>query len=222
MAPAGADAPPDAAPRQCYLEITQPRHGLLAGIADTEVVPAIGHHCVVEPLGSGAEVPLRLGAPFRVFPEGYAYPVEAASGCPMAIARASGGHRVVYFPFQIGTGFWRAGIEDLGSLMANSVLWAGSRPELEVQAPTTVHASLRARDDLRMVHLVNLTGGRRFFRQLVPIADVELGLRCRTAARAFCLSDGRPAAFVARAGMLWATLDRLADYEVVVFEGVVE
>ncbi len=219
MAPAGAEAPADSSLRQAYLEIEEARHPLLDGIVDTEVIPVIGQHCAVELRGAAVEVPLRLGASFRVFPEGYSYPVEPAPRHPMAIAaRREGAGRVVYFPFQVGTLFWRAGIEDLAVLAVNAVRWAGSDPDLNVKAPSTVHVSLRTKGNLRIVHLINLTGGRRFFRQLVPVRDIEVGLRCARLQGVSRLGAGASLPARERDGRWWVTVDRLEDYEVVVFD----
>ena len=137
----------------------------------------------------------------------------------MAVASAPAqAGRVVYLPFQAGTVFWRAGIEDLATLIVNAVEWVGGEPDLKVKAPSILEVSLRAKANLRMVHLMNLTGGRRFFRQIVPLRDVEVGLR-GAAARAYCLSDGKALPLRQRDGRWWVNVDRVDDYDVVVFEG---
>ena len=165
-------------------------HELLAGLEGTDLVPAAGRYCVVE-AEPGAEVPLRLAHPFIIFPEGLSYTAEPDLDHPMMIAakgpggsggatvsRASAGSRTVYFPGQIDRLHGKGGLPDLSTLMANAVRWcaAGSLPLL-CEAPNTVYAALRLQEGRAMIHLVNLSGGRRYLRQIIPLRNIAVRIK---------------------------------------------
>jgi hypothetical protein len=207
---------------QSYFRVAA-SHPLTAGLDGTTVIPAAGFACAVEP-APGSAVPLRFVPPFRVSPEGIAYGSVDAADTPMAVAReaAGGAGRAVYFPAQVDRFYGKLGYPDLKTLLVNAAAWtAGGAPVLEVQAPPTLSVSLRAQDRRRLVHMVNLTGGRRFFTELVPVRGVLVSLRAEGSPRvrrAFLLSDGKELAVQAAGGRFVVGVPQVRDYDVLVME----
>ncbi len=199
-------------------------HPVTGGLDGTTVVPAAGSYCIVEP-ARDASVPLRFIPPFRVSPEGIAYGTVEQADTPMAVARegAGGAGRAVYFPTQVDKYYGKLGYPDLKALLVNAALWtAGGSPVLEVQAPPTLSLSLRAQEKRRLVHMVNLTGGRRFFTELVPVRGVRVSLRAEGAPkvrRAFLLSDRKDLAVSTAGGRFTVVVPEVRDYDVLVLEG---
>ncbi|WP_186445973.1 beta-galactosidase trimerization domain-containing protein [Paenibacillus cremeus] len=209
--------------KQAYSNVQNAEHPLLEQLGDTSVIPASDQFCQVN-AAAGAEVPLTLSAAFRVFPEGMSYTVEPDTGHPMLVTseHASGG-RVVYFPGQPDAAFTRIGYPDWSLLMVNAVKWTtrGSLP-LQVEAPPTLLATLRLQDDRRVVHLVNVNGGRRMFQQLIPARDVQITLPIDQGfvpQRVLALSTGRELPLILNGTQAKVTVPSVEDYEVIVFQG---
>ncbi len=210
---------------QSYFRIAR-GHPLTDGLEGTTVIPAAGMYCAVEPIG-GAAVPLRLLPPFRVSPEGIAYGNVDEADTPMAAARegGSGAGRGVYFPAQVDKYYGKLGYPDLKTILVNATLWAAAcEPVLEVHAPPTLSVTLRAQSapkERRLVHMVNLTGGRRFFSELVPVLDVRVSLRAAGAPRirtAYLLSDGKALPVTAADGRYAVAVPEVRNYDVLVLE----
>jgi len=109
---------------------------------------------------------------------------------------------------------------DLRDLISNAVRWAACDVlPLRVDGPASLQVSLRTQPGRYLVHLVNLTGGERFFRELVPLHDVVVTLPLGIEGdigRAFLLSDGQTLP-VTRGTEGWqVTVPRLVDYDVLV------
>ncbi|MFH5185203.1 family 10 glycosylhydrolase [Paenibacillus sp. TAB 01] len=205
---------------QAYMNVREPDHPLLQGLELTGVLPAGGDYCALELLLGAASVPLTLSAPFRVFPEGLAYTDEPENGAPMAVANEHGaGGRTIYFPSRIDRLFWQTGFPDLKQLIVNAVQWTtqGDIP-LTTEAPVTCDISFRRKGNKRMVHLVNLTGGRRVFNELVPLHNLKVGIKETSVAAAYLLSTGEPLELTLDQGVAQVTVAVLQDYDVVVFE----
>ncbi len=224
-------ASPEEGYKQVYMEITRDgRRGegaaILAELDGTTVLPMGGDICAVS-AGSETEVPLTLSAPFLVFPEGLSYPdpIHSSAGDPdpLTVLRIHpGGGRTGYFAGRPGALSWTVPYPDLHRLLANAVSWAATdQLPVRVTGPTTLQISLRTQPGRRMVHLINLTGGPRFFRALIPLRDVGVSLplgadECVT--RAYLLSD-RVSLPVTVQGQVWQTsVPEIKDYDVLVFE----
>ena len=212
---------PDEGYKQAYMVLSG-AHPLLANIGGTAVLPMGGDYCVIS-VSSDTDVPLRLSAPFIVFPEGFSYPTAAASDDPLMVAKehAQGG-RTVHFAGALGTLAWTVPYPDLRRLIANAVVWAAHDAlPIRVGGPPSLQVSLRTQPGRRLVHLINLTGGERFFRELVPLHDVTVTLPVRaghSVHRAFLLSDGRELPVIQGADAWQVTVPRIVDYDVLVFE----
>ena len=175
----------------------------------------------------GVQVPLVLGAPFVVFPEGYSYPTRPASRDPMAVVSENErGGRAVYFPGQPDALYWNVPYPDLGRLIANAVRWAvHDELPVRVEAPLTLQVSVRKQltgqyDRRRLlVHLVNLTG-ERFFDEVVPLHDVQVAIPVdeEGAVKAFLLSSGETLPVQVDDKARSIIVPKVVDYEVVVIE----
>jgi hypothetical protein len=208
--------------KQAYMNVRDAEHPLFEQLGNTSVIPASNRFCEVKAAPEAA-VPLTLSAAFRVFPEGMSYTREPDTGLPMLVTseHASGG-RVVYFPGQPDTAFMRFGYPDWSLLLVNAVKWTtrDSQP-VQVEAPSTLLATFREQKGRRLVHLVNVNGGRRMFQQLIPARDVTVGVMAGEGfqpKRAFLLSDRSPLPLRTEGELLSVTIPSIADYEVVVFE----
>jgi hypothetical protein len=66
-----------------------------------------------------------------------------------------------------------------------------------------------------------LTGGERLFSELVPLHDIRISIRCDNGMhvrRAWRASDGARLKIEKQGAYVTAQLDKLTDYDVVVFE----
>jgi len=213
---------PETGYKQVYMHLAA-SSPLFEGIADTSVLPMGGSYLPVR-AGEGTAVPLTLSAPFIVFPEGYAYPTQPASHDPLALVyeRSSGG-RVVYFPGQPDALFWQIHYPDHGRLLSNAVTWAvRAILPVRVKGPATMQVSVRRQAGRRLVHLINLSGGPRYFSELLPLTDIRVGMPVGETGvlptRAWLLSDGQELSLSRMDGAVWATVPLLRDYDVIVFE----
>jgi hypothetical protein len=99
---------------------------------------------------------------------------------------------------------------------------SGSRPDLRF--PQSSREGWRegaALVERRMVHLINLTGGERFFRELVPLRDVVVSLSPETGyrvVRAYTLTAGVELPITCLPEAWQVTVPEVTDYEVLVFE----
>jgi hypothetical protein len=208
--------------KQSYMNVRQASHPLLEGLGDTTVIPASHRYCMVSAVLESA-VPLTLSAAFRVFPEGMSYTQEPDTGKPMLIAceHASGG-RTVYFPGQPDKAFESIGYPDWALLLVNAVRWTTrSRLPLQVECPETLLTTLRVQNNRRLAHLVNVNGGRRMFRQVIPAHNVVVRLSLEDGFRpkgAYLLSDRKPLPMSNENHFASVVVPQVNDYDVVVFE----
>jgi len=203
------------------------KHELLKGFEGTSLIPAGGKYCLVEE-EMGACVPLRLGTPFIVLPEGLSYTEETGPGHPMMIASEhEGGGRTVFLPNQLDQLNYTTGMPDISRLLSNAVLWSsGNDIPAECNAPDTVYITLRLKENKALVHLINFTGGQRYFKRLIPVFDIEVKVAKRLFGEnvnvsASMLSDGSKLDICHNNGYITVTVPKLTDYDVVVFESCI-
>jgi hypothetical protein len=205
---------------QAYLRFTEPS-ALREHLEETGLVLIAGSCCTVEPENSAA-VAMTLEPAFRVFPEGLSYPEGEGESFPAACCSESeSGGRTVYFPVQIGKTFFTTRFPDLAVLLRNAVRWVMKQPlPLKVDAPSTLHTALRQKDNYTIVHCINLTGGERFFTELIPVHDVRIGIPIQDGKKpgAMAVSREEPLAVAAHEGYWQVTVPQIDDYEIVVFE----
>lgn len=209
--------------KQAYMNIQDKHSPLLRNIGDTQVIPAAYQFCHVE-AGSSVEVPLTLSAAFRVFPEGMSYTTAPDTGCPMAITKtyASGG-RVVYFTGQPDIAFFRAGYPDWSRLMVNAVKWClQDQLVLETNAPSTMMITLREQENRKLIHFVNMNGGRRMFQDIIPAHDIQLAIPLSeqfVPVKAYMLSNQQQLVINSSEHTCYVTIPTIKDYDVLVLEG---
>lgn len=197
-------------------------HELLKGTEGTQLIPVAGEYCVVKE-SEKAQVPLRLTHPFVLFPEGMSYTAEPDVGHPILVAsERPGAGRSVYFPGQMDRFHWKAGFPDLSQVMANAVKWSANNDlPVECDAPNTVYVTFRRQSSRNMIHLVNLTGGERYFKQVVPVYDICVKLKkelCGGDIRAYLLSDEQPLEVLDDGAAYAVRIEKLTDYDVLVME----
>lgn len=200
-----------------------PPHPVTRSNADLELLPLLGRFLPVR-AAAGATVPYRRAAPFRVFPEGWSYTTKADPGEPMVVALDKPGRgRTVFFAPQIGKLFYATRYPPLGDLIADAVRWAaGDAMPIEVDAPDTLHTSPRRLADGRLaVHCINLTGGERFFSQIVPLHDCQIRVRMPQNSHVTATQVSTQAGLtVAQDGEWWTcAVPKLDRYDVILFEG---
>ncbi len=208
-------------PYQAYMRRTTP-DSLCGCDKLPSLVPLSGRFVPVKAAG-GTSVPLVRAAPFRLFPEGWSYSREEEPGEAMLVTGGGegGGGRTAYFAASIGRCFWQSRYPDLAELIRATIAWtARCVPPMRLDAPPTVHASLRAKGNRLMVHCVNLTGGERLFDRVVPVHDVKVGVRLDDAAKGIdcrAMTSGESLPVSIDNGFAWITAACLHDYEVFVF-----
>ena len=204
---------------QAYMRVVGD-HPVLASSPDLGLLPLPGR---VSPVVAAADTqaPLRRAAPFKVFPEGWAYPVEDDPGDPLLVAREPGEGRTVFLATQLGRSYTMLHYPPLGDLIADTVRWAAREAvPIRVQAPPTLQVSLRACDAGLAVHGVNLTGGERYMREIIPLHEVQIALReddGRPFVRATHVSSGQPLALRREGGWAAVTVPLWGAYDVILF-----
>jgi hypothetical protein len=197
-------------------------HPVLASLHETDLLPLTGMFCPVT-TQAPAKTILARTAPFQTFPEGWSYPKEKDPDDPILIVNQNpGAGRTAYFAPQIGRSFWQSRFPDMATLIRDSVQWAANtEPPLRIVGPPTFHTSLRRSGDRLMVHCINLTGGERLFSELIPLHDIRISIRCDNGMkvrRAWRASDGARLKIEKQGAYVTTQLDKLTDYDVVVFE----
>ena len=245
---------PEAGYKQTYMSIVE-HHPILEGIVGTHVMPMGGDVCVVEAEGGTRaplelSAPFIVFPEGFAYPRptsdaglartqggqaslGPADVTQTGDGTPFAVVReCPGGGRTVYFAGTVGSLFWTVRYPDHGRLIANAVRWAAREAlPVIVKGPATLQVSLRSQlatsehTKRYLVHLINLTGGERFFRELVPLRDVVVGLSRgadsiigERVQRAYLLSDLAHLPVDVDDSGWWVTIPRIVDYDVLVFE----
>jgi len=106
----------------------------------------------------GSEVVGNIVYPYRGFQMGN--PPMELTKYPAILTSNFGKGRVVYFPGREDTIYADYGQPDYKRLLANAVKWAaGTRAPLEVEAPSTVEATIsrQVKENRTIVHLLNYT-----------------------------------------------------------------
>ncbi len=194
-------------------------HPIVASAEDIELLPLLNKFL---PIASapGTVVPLRRAAPFRVFPEGWAYTTDPDPREPIAVACQSGAGRTVYFATQLGRAYTMLHYPGLGDLIADAMRWTlGDALPLRAEAPTTLQLSLRRCVSGLAVHCVNLTGGERYMRAIVPLHGCRIAVRqAEGVERARLVSSGAELPLQMEGPWAWVTVPTLDAYDVILFE----
>lgn len=208
--------------KQAYMNIQHEQSPLVHNIGNVSVIPAAYQYCKVRPQ-SKVKIPLTLSAPFRVFPEGMSYTVEPDTGLPMAIEKEhESGGRTVYFTGQPDISFFRAGYPDWASLIVNAVKWTlHEELTFNTDAPSTMLITLRLQQNRQLFHFVNMNGGRRMFKEIIPARDIHFSIPMTEQfkpSRAFMLSEQKPLELTFQDGACHVTIPEIKDYDLLIFE----
>ncbi len=204
---------------QAYMRVVE-AHPVLASSPDLSLLPLPGR---VNPVSAAADtqVPLRRAAPFKVFPEGWAYPTEDDPGEPLLVAREPGAGRTVFLATQLGRSYTMLHYPPLGDLIADTVRWAARDAlPLRAVAPPTLQLSSRSCGNGMAVHGVNLTGGERYMREIVPLHGVCVALReteGQPLVKATQVSSGESLAVCRKDGWAEVTVPVWGAYDVILF-----
>lgn len=208
---------------QSYIRIVD-RHPIAKGLDETDLVLLPGKYCSID-YDHGLETPLMRNPPFQAMPEGFAYTLEELPDEPMALLSQQGnGGRVVYFSGQPDKYFWKIAYPDLGALIVNAVNWTlhEEEPEIVIDAPVTLYTAFRVQGDRKLLHLINLTSGRRFFTEVVPLYNTAIKLKTdalpQPVQKIFLVSDREPLPFNEENGYYSVVVPKLTDYDILVFE----
>ena len=138
--------------------ITSVRHPVLAGFAETDILPFGGQLERVQ-VEKGV-IPLTFVPPFPIYPPEFAWMRQEESGeAGLVLNTGRGGGRVAYLAADIDRCFGRDNLPDHGDLLANLVLWAAQeRLPLRVEGPGLLDCHLYRQEQRLVLHLVNLTG----------------------------------------------------------------
>ena len=133
-----------------------------------------------------------------------------------------GGGRTVYLPNQLDKLHYVVGMEDISTIFANTVKWA-LKAEIPAtcEAPNTINMTFRRQENRTMVHLINFTGGQRYFKQLIPVRNIVVRVDkqlCAEKVRAYMLSNGKELEVEYQNRYYQVIVPELNDYDVVIFE----
>lgn len=163
-------------------EVTDtPRHPVLAGLDDTDLVGFGGYLPSVR-LDPGTVTLATFVPDFPIFPPETSWMREPRTDQPaITIRSTAAGSRLVWFVADIDRCYGRDAQVDHGLLIANAVQWAlGDSARVAAEADGLVMASAYVKGDLTIVHLTNMVvtspiPGRE--RTIVPVGPVRLRLR---------------------------------------------
>ena len=203
---------------QNYCKIVQ-RTPLLEGLDDTNLLPAAGNYCRVT-AAADTQTSLILGKSFMVLPEGLSYQTGDDIGDPMVISREhESGGRTVYFAGQFDKLNHLTGLEEISTLLANTVCWARKTPlQYFCHAPDSIMCSVRLQQGRINFHLVNLSGGQRFIKETIPVFNIELEVdkkACPTINKVLSLKTGDHLTYTEKKSSYTITLPKLDAYDMI-------
>jgi hypothetical protein len=106
-------------------------------------------------------------------------------------------------------------------LIVNSINYCRKDiPILKISGPNTLLANVREQPGRTLVHLINLTGGKRLYEELIPLYDIEVGLakEGRKIKQVYTLSEKKKMICKKDDKYCSVSFEKLIDYDVVVFE----
>lgn len=160
--------------------ITGPRHPVLKGFEETDIVPFGGLLVEVEPHAETA-VPLTFVPPFPAYPPETSWMREPETQIPGLVLSDAGQGRRVYLAADLDRRFFVDYLPDHGDLLANLVRWA-VREEIPLQVEGTglLDCHLYRQENRLILHAVNLTSAgtwRSPVHDLIPIGPLSFRVR---------------------------------------------
>ena len=200
-----------------YLRIG-PRHAVLRGFEDTEILPFGG---LLGPLrvDEGTVVPLTFVPDFPVYPPETAWMREPKTDIPALILKG----RVAYVPADLDRQYVRNHLPDHANLLANLIRWAsGDKLPLQVEGRGLLDCNLYQQPGRLILHLVNLTNAaawRAPIDELIPVGPVQVKVRLPQGVRAGTarlLVSGASAPISVNQGWAAFEVKSILDHEVAV------
>ncbi|MDE3197637.1 MAG: Tat pathway signal protein [Acidobacteriota bacterium] len=198
-----------------YLRLSDPRHDVLRGFEDTNII-AFGGALSPLRLDSGVTLPLTFIPPFPVFPPETAWMRTEKTGIPGLVLNK----RCAFLPADIDRRYAREPLPDYAELLANIARWAaGDAIPFDLKGPGLIDCNLYTQPGRTIVHLVNLTAmGRMPAAELIPVGPFHLALRTPKARNARLLVSGRTVPAAAKNGWVRLDIPSISDHEVLVIE----
>ncbi len=206
----------------------EPRHPLLAGFDDTDILPFGGTLGPTLTAATDASVLATFIPSFPAYPPETAYMRTPSTNIPAITVREAGNARIVTFAADIDRRYALDHLPDHATLLANAVRWAARNSiPLDVKGPGLIDCELYTQSDpgrRLILHLVNLTNEaawRAPADELIPIGPVEIRLKLPEGAKAHgirCLVSGNNLEPVEQAGWISVVVEKMVDHEVLVVE----
>lgn len=214
--------PPQQAHTYLRLPHGSPRHEVLHGFEETDIIPYGG---VLEnvPTDPGALVLLTYIPPFPVFPPETAWMRQPKTDFPGLVLNPAGGRRVAWLAADLDRRYAHANLPDHAGLLANLVRWAaGGSVGFEAHGAGMLDCQVYRQAERLIVHVVNLTNEgtwRAPIDEWIAVGPIAVrvrlpeGLRPR---RIECLVSGARASLGVRQGWAEFELKSVLDHEVAV------
>jgi hypothetical protein len=202
-----------------YLRIENPRHTVLSGFEDTNILPYGGNvdSLSVEP---GRSVVLTFIPPFPIFPPESSFMNPDRTDQPGLVLGEPGKGRVAYLAADIDRRFSQEQLPDHARLLKNIAEWAlHGQQFIRVDGPGFCGVYPYAQSDSTVVHLLNwnFAGAWRAPVVEVPlIGPYRIHLKNPGARRARLLVSGKESAVTLRDGWATAEVPSIAEHEVIV------
>ncbi|MBI5691996.1 MAG: beta-galactosidase [Verrucomicrobia bacterium] len=203
----------------------QPRHEILRGFEETDLLPFGGTlgSLRVEP---SAQVLATFVPAFPLYPPETAWMRTPTTDLPgLVVHQPPGGGRVAYLPADLDRRFAQDNLPDHGDLLANLVRWvARHRLPLSVEGAGLVDCHLYRQGERRILHLVNLTSAgtwRAPVDELIRIGPLRVRLQRSDRSqppRIRLLVARKDLAVQAAGGWCEFEVPEILDHEVVVIE----
>jgi hypothetical protein len=199
-----------------------PRHPVLAGFDETDILPLGGRLEVVQ-AATGMTVPATFVPPFPIYPPELSWMRQAITSLPGLVLNESAGGRVAYLAADLDRCFARDNLPDHGDLLANLVRWAaGDQMPLTITGAGLLDCHLYAQPGRLIVHLVNLSGAgtwRPPVHEILPAGPFTVDVALRpgvTGQRVRLLVEGRDVNAEVSGNRVRFEAPTVRDHEVIV------
>ncbi|WP_248926968.1 alpha-amylase family protein [Paenibacillus hamazuiensis] len=209
-----------------YLRFEGQGNPLQKGLEQTELIAHRGKVVYCRPDGAGCEVLATLVPPFSPL-ESVGAPPERASlpvshtDLPLALLNRYGQGTVLYMPFSLSHLINEYKLGEHYQLLENAIgIGLGETRELRVTGYHGLQATLFAKGNNRLVHLVNGVG-RRPLATAIPLHDIEVELRLPADAKVTQVRQiisGSPLEYRVEQDRLFLTVPRLDVWECLLVE----
>jgi hypothetical protein len=203
--------------------VTAPRHPILRGFEETDILPFGG---VLEPrrVDADATVLATFIPAFPIYPPETAWMREPRTGIPGLIVRVlPNGGRIAFLPADLDRRFARDNLPDHGNLLANLIRWAARDDlPLAVEGPGLIDCHLYRQPGRLILHLVNLTSAgtwRQPVHEIIRVGPLQIKLRLpediRSKKLRLLVAGKRPSSST-KSGWASFEIKSVHDHEVVV------